>query len=114
MNGVRITLSVGWEEKSTIVIVLCIICVEKEDIVAGGDCVEIIPGFEVATKRALRRRLPAGNEKAKWRREVVDDVLERVQVGGEKAWSMRKLGDRLAIRDIDTTDDAELLEEPKE
>lgn len=82
---------------------------------ADGDCVETGPDPEVATKRSLHRRLPAGNGQAKRSREVVDNVFERVQVRdrGEEVWAMQELGDRLTISDINTGD-AELLEESKD
>ena len=90
--------------------------VEREHVVAGGGCVEIVPDPELETKRSLHLRLPAGDGQAKRSREVVDNVFEWVQVRdrGDEVWAMQELGDRLTVSDINTAGDAELLEESKD
>jgi hypothetical protein len=113
--SVRIALNFSGEKERTNIVILPIIPVEWEHVVADGGCVEIVPDPEVATERSLHRRLQAGNGQAKRSREVVDNVVERVQVRdrGEEVWAMQELGDRLTISDINTGN-AKLLEESKD
>jgi hypothetical protein len=90
----------------------CVVVIEREQVVTGGNGVELVANVEVGTKRALHGSLTTSDEKTERNGDIVDNILESVIVfnGRGKGWPMtEQLADRFMIGDVDVLD-LELVE----
>jgi hypothetical protein len=85
----------------------CVVVIEREQVVTGGNGVELVANVEVGTKCALHGSLTTCDGKTERNRDIVDRILESVIVfnGREKGWLMtEQLADRFTIGDVGVLD----------